>query len=337
MKGEYFIMCTAISVRCIDHYFGRNLDYEHGFGETITITPRNFKLSFRHYGDLKTHYAIIGMALVDDNYPLYFDATNEKGLSMAGLNFPVYAHYNPYINGKENFAPFELIPWILSQCSNIAECRKALENINIEDINFSEKLTNTPLHWIISDKNESLTVEPTKEGLKLYQNPVGVLTNSPTFEFHMFNLNNYMSLSERDPQNTFLKDNNLNIYSRGMGALGLPGDLSSTSRFVRACYVKEKSIFGKNETNTVTQFFHILYSVYQQNGCVEVSDKMFEKTIYSSCCNTDKGIYYYTTYGNSSICAVDMHNENLDSDELITFPLINEQKIFFQNKKNKCL
>lgn len=324
-------MCTAISVCCNEHYFGRNLDYEHDFGEKITITPRNFKLKFRNSGDLNDHYAIIGMALVEEEYPLYFDATNERGLSVAGLNFPIYAHYNAYVDGKDNIAPFEFIPWILSKCADITECRKLIVNINIINENFSEKLPVTPLHWIISDRNSSITVEPTKEGLKIFENPVGVLTNSPGFEFHMFNLNNYMRISEKEPENKFLKNVDLFAYSRGMGAFGIPGDLSSMSRFVRACYVKEKSVFESNEAGNISRFFHILYSVYQQKGCAEVENGLFEKTNYTSCCNTDRGIYYYTTYENSSISAVDMHKENLDSYMLKSFPLINTQKIFMQN------
>ena len=81
-------MCTAITFQTRDHYFGRNLDFEHGFGEKVVITPRNYPFTFRNTGRLNTHYAIIGMAVVDNNYPLYFDGTNEAGLSMAGLYFP---------------------------------------------------------------------------------------------------------------------------------------------------------------------------------------------------------------------------------------------------------
>ena len=324
-------MCTAVTMLSENFYFGRNLDYEHTFGEAVTITPRNFKLSFRHFDDIDNHYAIIGMAAVSNGYPLYFDATNEKGLSIAGLNFPEFAFYKTFEEGRYNIAPYEFIPWILSQCTNIIEVRELLKNINIEDVNFSEELQVTPMHWIISDKEASITVEPVKEGLMVYDNPVGILTNSPSFDMQMFNLNNYMALSRENPKNTFLKSTDLKAYSRGMGAMGLPGDLSSMSRFVRACFVREKSSFGLTEEEKITQFFHILYSVYQQKGVVDVENGKYEMTNYSSCCNTDKGIYYYTTYGNSAISAVDMHKENLDGDELKLFPLETKQKIFMQN------
>ncbi len=109
-------MCTAATLTTSDHYFGRNLDLEVSFGEGVTITPRNFEFEFRRAEPLRTHHAMIGMATVADGYPLYYDATNEHGLSMAGLNFPENAVYFPEADGATNITPFEFIPWILGQC-----------------------------------------------------------------------------------------------------------------------------------------------------------------------------------------------------------------------------
>ena len=116
-------MCTAVSFFSTHHYFGRNLDLEYSYEESVVITPRNFTLPFRQKLPLEKHFAIIGMAYVYENYPLYYDATNEHGLSMAGLNFPEYATYHSSIIKKDNIAPFELIPWILGQCKNIFEAK----------------------------------------------------------------------------------------------------------------------------------------------------------------------------------------------------------------------
>ena len=324
-------MCTAITYNTKDHYFGRNFDLEFSYKETVTIAPRNYPFKFRKVKDIDKHYAIIGMAYVSDNYPLYYDAINEKGLGMAGLNFPTNADYKEEKSNKDNIASFEFIPWILSQCSNIEETRKLLSKINIAKINFSEQLQASPLHWIISDKENSITVESVKDGLKIYDNPVGILTNNPTFDIQMFNLNNYMSLSIEPPKNNFSKKLNLDTYSRGMGALGLPGDLSSASRFVKATFTKMNSISGNSESESISQFFHILGSVDQQRGCVYMGEDKYEITIYSSCCNMDKGIYYYTTYENSQITAINMFKENLDGKELINYNLIKGQKIYMQN------
>ncbi len=324
-------MCTAITYNTKNHYFGRNLDLEYSYRETVTITPRNYPFKFRKVGDINKHYAIIGMAYVSDNYPLYYDAINEKGLGMAGLNFPGNADYKEEQNNKDNIAPFEFIPWILSKCANVDEALELLKEINIVNINFSDELPASPLHWIIADKKRSITVESVKDGLKIYDNPVGVLTNNPTFDIHMFNLNNYMSLSIEPPVNNFSKKLNLETYSRGMGALGLPGDLSSASRFVKASFTKMNSLSDSSESSSISQFFHILGSVEQQRGCVHMGEDKYEITIYSSCCNLDKGLYYYTTYENSQITAIDMHKENLDSSNLVNYDLIKDTQIFFQN------
>lgn len=324
-------MCTAITYNTKDHYFGRNLDLEYSYKETVTITPRNYPFKFRKVNDINEHYAIIGMAYVADNYPLYYDAINEKGLGIAGLNFPDNADYKQEDESKDNVAPFEFIPWVLSQCASIKEVKELLNKINLVDLSFSKELPVSPLHWIISDKEKSITVESVKEGLKVYDNEVGVLTNNPTFDIHMFNLNNYMNLSIEPPKNNFSKNLNLKTYSRGMGALGLPGDLSSASRFVKATFTKMNSLSGNSEKESISQFFHILSSVYQQRGCVHMGEDKYEITIYSSCCNLDKGIYYYTTYENSQITGIDINKENLDGNRLVNYDLIKDQQIRMQN------
>lgn len=324
-------MCTAITYKTKDFYFGRTLDYEISYGDEVTITPRNYEFNFRHKQNIKNHYAIIGMAYVTENYPLYYEAVNEKGLGIAGLNFVGNAQYNKKIEEKDNIMQFEFIPWILSQCTTVKEAQKLIEKMNFLDEPFSPNLPLAQLHWIISDSIESITVEAVKDGIKIYENPVGVLTNNPTFDKQMFELNNYMNLSTKSPKNTFAKSLNLDKYSRGMGAIGLPGDLSSQSRFIRAAFVKMNSVSKEEEKESVSQFFHILNSVEQQRGCCELDDGIFEITIYTSCCNASKGIYYYTTYDNHQITAIDMHKENLNSESLIRYPLIKDEQIKMQN------
>ena len=322
-------MCTAASYKTKDFYFGRTLDYDFSYGDQVVVMPRNFPLRFRHAGSLESHYAILGMAFVPGRDPLFYDGINEKGLGIAGLNFVGNARYNAPAEGRDNVAQFELIPWILAQCDSVAQARELLSRINILDEPYSEALPVAQLHWIIADRREAITVEAVAEGLKIYDNPVGVLTNNPPFDRQMFALNNYMSLSPRQPENRWGIP--LDAYSRGMGALGLPGDLSSQSRFVRVAYTKMHALSGDSEAESVSQFFHILGSVDQQRGCCEVADGKYEITLYTSCCNTDKGIYYYTTYDNHQITAVDMHRENLEGDTIVCYPLLREETIRFQN------
>lgn len=324
-------MCTAAAYTTRDFYFGRTLDYEFSYGEEIAITPRNFCLNFRHVQSHPSHYAIIGIAHVMDAYPLYYEAANEAGLAMAGLNFVGNAHYGEILSGKDNIASFELIPWVLCQCSNVAEAKKLLANIHIVSTAFCPSLPASQLHWLIADRENTITVESRMNGVHIMDNPVGVLTNNPPFEYQMHQLSRYMSLSTKNPENQFSKQLPLNAYSRGMGALGLPGDLSSESRFVRAAFVKMNSQCDGSEEESLSQFFHILGAVEQQKGCCEVAEGAFEYTIYTSCCNVSRGIFYYTTYSNRQISAIDLHRENLDGDSLIRFPLIAKQQIRFQN------
>lgn len=324
-------MCTAATYRTDDFYMGRTLDYEFSYGEEITVMPRNFPLSFRHGGGSDRHYAIIGMAHVADGYPMFYDAVNEKGLGMAGLNFAASARYSEPEDGKQNVAQFEFIPWVLSQFASLGQARSAIEKINLVGTTYDSRYPAAKMHWIIADKSGAITVEPTEGGLKIYDNAPGVLTNEPPFDMQLFNLNNYMRLSPRQPENSFSDALDLGTYSRGMGGLGLPGDLSSMSRFVRAAFTKLNSLSGSGEAESVGQFFHILGSVEQVRGCCEVAQDKYEITIYTSCFNADKGVYYYTTYNNRRITAVDMHRENLDSDSLARYPMLDKEDVLRQN------
>ena len=315
-------MCTAVVYKGKSKFFGRNLDLEYFYDEAVTITPKNFLLKFKKRIAIESHFAIIGMAYVVDNYPLYYDGMNDKGLAMAGLSFPGYAKYNKIDEEKENITPFELIPYVLGTCESVEEAKKLLSNINIVEINFSEKLPLTPMHFIISDGEKSITIESVQNGLNIYDNPIGVLSNSPEFDYQLFNLNNYMNLSKKAPKNSFNDKLDLKVYSRGMGGLGLPGDLSSVSRFVRASFVKSNLVKGVTDKEDISQFFHILSSVEQQKGCVKVDKEKYEYTIYSSCMDLEKGIYYYKTYDNSQIIGIDMNRYDLNSKEIKSYKIL---------------
>ena len=324
-------MCTAATYRTRDHYFGRNLDLEYSYREAITITPRHFPLSFRYVKPQAQHYAMIGMATVMDGYPLYYEATNEKGLSMAGLNFPGNASYLTEDAEKENVAPFEFIPYLLGQCANLEQAKDLLQRVNLVNTPFSPSLPLSPLHWIVADRDASITVEPMADGLRIHHNPIGVLTNNPPFDFHLYNLQNYLNISVDPAVNRFSRHIDMEPYSNGMGGIGLPGDFSSASRFVKAAFVKLNSRSGDSEEESVHQFFHILSSVAMPRGSVQIRPDEYEITLYSCCCNTDQGIYYYTTYEKSQITGIDMHRENLNSSALISYPLARQASIEIQN------
>lgn len=337
-------MCTGATYTSKNHYFGRNLDYDFSYGETAVIIPRNFPFYFREAGLVETHYAITGIAFISDvpadalvdgeqkSYPLLYDAINEKGLGMAGLLFANNAVFNDHVDGKDNIAQFEFLPWILGRCANLDEVKSLLANINLRNLAFSPELPPSELHWLITDlSGASIVVESVADGLKVYDNPIGILTNNPTFDKHLMNLSNYQHLSAKNPVNNFAPNYNFPIYSRGMGAIGLPGDLSSESRFVKASFTKLNSRSDSDELSSVSQFFHILHSVDQQNGCCDLGDNHFEHTLYSSCYNLEEGIFYYTTYNNHQITALSLSKSNLDDKNFSSFPLIETEQVNYLN------
>lgn len=213
-------MCTAATYRSQDFYFGRTFDYEFNYGEEVTVTPRNYPFPATAQNALTEHYAMIGIAHMAGDYPLYYDAVNEKGLGMAGLNFPGNAVYSKVQTGKDNIAQFEFIPWILGQCANVQEARVLLSHINLVDTPFNEKYPVSPLHWILADKEEAITIESVQEGLKIYDNPVGVLTNNPPFPIQMFRLNDYMSLSSESPTKPFFRRSEAEAVQQRHGSHG---------------------------------------------------------------------------------------------------------------------
>lgn len=352
-------MCTAASFASRDHYFGRNLDYEISYGEQVAITPRNYPFKFRSAGQIDSHYAIIGVAMIAPNYgvdyPLYYDAINEKGLGIAGLNFVGNAHYFPEAEGKDNIAQFELVPWILGQCANVAEAREKFDKINLLNVGFSDEFPPSDLHWMLYDTTGAcIVVESVADGLKIYDNPVGVMTNNPPFDKQLLKLSDFVHCSAAQPANVLAPSVDFNMYSRGMGGIGIPGDLSSSSRFAKVAFTKLNSKVppvtsslrsnssadapnnadnsaSDDDLNSVSQFFHILHSVDQQYGCCDLGNDKYEHTLYTSCCNLEKGYYYYTTYNNHQITLVNMHKEDLDGSELAHYPVVETEQIALQN------
>jgi len=325
-------MCTSLTFQTSDFYFGRNLDLEYNFSEKIVITPRQYPFIFKFAGTLSEHYAIIGTAQITDGCPLYAEAVNEKGLCLAALNFPGNAVYaETPESGKTNLAPFELFGFLLGTCATVKEAEEKLKAVCITHTAFKDGYPVAPLHWHIADKDRSLVLECIKDGMHLYENPVGVLTNNPPFPFQLTNLQNYMHLTSNPPENRFAPALKLAPYGQGMGALGLPGDASPASRFVRAAFCKWNTELPSGEEASVTQFFHILDNVAMVAGSVRTPENKLDRTTYASCINASRGIYYYKTYNNNQISAVSMHKTDLDGCAPVVFEQVNRQQICYQN------
>lgn len=337
-------MCTCITWENGSFYFGRNLDLDSSFGEKVVVTPRNFSLRFREGVGVSRHYAMIGMASANDSFPLYAEAVNEKGLGMAGLNFPGNAVYQepagqqeteagPGKNGRAGtaessaaalvcVASFEIIPWILSRCASVDEAEPYLRKMIVTNRAFAENMPPAPLHWMLADRSRCLVIEAVEEGLMIYDNPFGVLTNNPPFAYHRMNMNNYLNLTAESPANRFAPGLPLKTYAQGMGGLGLPGDASSASRFVRAAFLKWNSRAPEDEKSSVAQFFHILDGVAMVRGTVITEAGTYDITTYSCCVNTETGVYYYKTYDDSTVRSADMRAQDLDGDRLVLLDLL---------------
>ena len=323
-------MCTSLTFQTKDFYFGRNLDLEYNFGEKIVVTPRQYPFVFKFAGTLAQHYAIIGTAQITDGCPLYAEAVNEKGLCLAGLNFPGNAVYaKAPAERKTNLAPFELFGFLLGSCATVQEAEEKLKTVCITHTAFKDGYPVAPLHWHIADKDRSLVLECTEDGMHIYENPVGVLTNNPPFPFHLTNLQNYMHLTPNPPKNRFAPALDLSPYGLGLGAMGLPGDASPASRFVRAVFCKWNSEQPESEEASVTQFFHILDNVAMVSGTVLTPENKLDKTTYSSCINASRGIYYCKTYNNNQISAVRLFDTAFAAKDLIEFPMPDTQQIHY--------
>ncbi len=317
-------MCTGLALETKDglHLFGRNMDIEYSFNQSIIFIPRNFKcVNKSNKKELTTKYAVLGMGTIFDDYPTFADGMNEKGLGCAGLNFPIYVSYSKEdIEGKTNIPVYNFLLWVLANFSSVEEVKEALKNANIVDIPISENIPNTTLHWMISDiTGKSIVVEQTKEKLNVFDNNIGVLTNSPTFDWHVANLNQYVGLRYNQVPEFKLGDQSLTALGQGTGLVGLPGDFTPASRFIRVAFLRDAMIKNDKDSIDLIEFFHILNNVAMVRGSTRTVEEKSDLTQYTSCMCLEKGIYYYNTYENNQINAIDMNKENLDGNEIKTY------------------
>lgn len=341
-------MCTALTLNNNKiHLFGRNLDIEADYGWSVVITPRKFSIPLRFHKAQDQKYAVIGMGMVildqksKKNYPLYAEAANEEGLAIAGLNFPRTAFYPKpgTVKGAFEVTPFELIPFILSSFKTVKEVKAFIEknNLQIVDEPFSPQMLNSPLHFIIADKtDDSIVLEPCKDGLKVYDNKLGILTNNPTFDWQMTNLSFYQNLHQKQTNDAEWYHYNLQPFGQGFASYGLPGDWTPPSRFVKTAFLKATTDQNEDDENLIAQFFHILDNVSMVKGGIIVqtpnNKEAYDITLYSSCINLEESVYYYKTYKNNQINVIDLKKEKLDTDEIKTFKLVDKQSFNFVNK-----
>ena len=308
----------------------KNAGLEYHYSEEVVVTPRKYLFKCKACEDFQASFALTGIASVKNGYPLYYDAINECGLYMAGLNFVGNAKFAEAKDGFYHIAQYELIPFILGRAKSVPEALELISKTRLINTPYDESTPVSELHYFLGDGNRSITLEPCETGFSVYENPYGVLTNNPPFPYHESNVSNYMMLTSEKAENRFSDKIPIRAYSRGMGAFGLPGDLSSSSRFIRAAFAAANAAPKKSEAEAVAQMFHILDFVSQTEGLVR-TEQGAERTQYAVCANLHTGTYYYRTYDNSRITAVRLTEEAKDSSGLTRYPLKFQADILFEN------
>ena len=298
-------MCTAIAGNERSRYFGRNLDIEYDLQRSLISVPTGVKLRSRHQGEIERRCAFVGVGMIKDSFPLLFDGMNEYGIAVAALSFIGNAEYARFPTGSVNIASYELIPYVLSTCKSMSDVSAFLDEVCITDDAFAPDMPPSDLHWMISDGEKSIVAESVSDGMRYYPNPVGVLTNNPSFPSQLQNLSYYMRLTPDEPENSFCQGVKIERNSYGLGAVGLPGDCSSQSRFVRCSFVKLNADMDTSPELKISQLFHILSSCEMTKGCVRIKERR-EYTHYSCVMDTEKRIYYLRTYGSGRICSFDL-------------------------------
>ena len=308
-------MCTGIRFNDSDGnmYFGRNLDWSFGYGQRPVITGRNYEFESAFNGRVSAKYALIGMGIVEDGIPLYFDCGNEAGLAVAGLNFPGYAEFEASaVPGKTNVAVYEFPLWIAMNYSSVDEAEAALRGIALVAKSVNDKYPVSMLHWLIGDADRSIVVEYTKKGMEIYHNDTDVLANQPGFSWHRENLRNYMNVQSTMPEEVEWNEARLKPFGSGSMMRGLPGDYYSTSRFVRAAYLNANYPAKDSEEENISRLFHTLTGVAMIDGAATMSDGKYEKTIYTGGFSARTCTYYYNTYEDPAIKSVSLSDHSED-------------------------
>lgn len=288
-------------------------------------------LTFTNYKSINKHYAFLGLSKgVEDTYT-FADGVNEHGLSIAVLYFAGYAHYNDEIlKDKVNLAPAEVVSYLLATTKNIEEVLEAFDKINITNEMIKFIQTVPPFHWVILDKTgRSIIIEPLVTGIKVHENKLGVMANSPDYDWHLTNVRNYIGLENhhKDP----LEINGLVFepFGQGAGAFGMPGDFTPPARFIRTLFNKLTVEKANGEDNLVIQANNILNSVKIPRGSVITNKKTFDYIQHTAFMVPKSKSYYYQLYHNPSIIEVKLDDYDLSGNKAIV-KIINNTPTFIK-------
>lgn len=300
-------MCTAITLvsKSNEYFLGRTMDFSYDIAPKFFIIPRHYKWTNTLNGNLVIDsYKFIGIGQEAGGLLGFFDGVNEEGFAAAALYFAGYAKYEELGTDKykESISSIDFLHYILGKCRSINDLSVLLKNTNI--VGMKDPITNTvaPLHWIAMDKSrECVVIEPREGGVELINNQIGVMANSPDFNWHMTNLRNYTGVSPNQREEVSFGDTLLSPFGQGAGTTNLPGGFTSPERFVRATYLKMNIPTPKNSMEAINSCFHIVESVSIPKGAVTTKKDTYDYTKYTAFININTCEYFYKTYDNLQI------------------------------------
>lgn len=308
-------MCTAMTLQAQSNelFFGRTMDFSHDIIPQLYIVPSSYIWNNNLNNNLiKDSYRFIGLVQALDEILGFFDGVNEKGFAAAVLYFAGYAKYNTTMhNDAKQIASIDFLHYILGRCASVKELSSLLNDITIIGIPDPVTKVIAPLHWIATDRSGAcVVIEPTDKGLELINNPIGVMSNSPDFNWHMTNLRNYTETSPRQIEQVFWDNIRLTPFGQAAGTTTLPGGFTSPERFVRTAYLKTHLPKPKDSREAIVACFHILENVSIPKGAVITNRNTYDYTKYTAFINTNTCEYFYKTYDNLDIKTASLWQRN---------------------------
>ena len=326
------LACTGIRIEAEDGsiVYARTLEFGVDLQSQVLLLPRGYEFvgttaSGKPGLTWTSKFAAVGMNAY--HYDLLMDGVNEHGLAAGGFYLPGFAEYQQTNPGEEPqaIAPWEVITWILTNFTNVEEVRAALGGIKVAAAPFDERHGVPPLHYIAHDASgKSLVIEYVDGKLHTYDNPIGVITNSPAFDWHVTNLRNYINLTASNVPPVALGQLRLDQLGQGSGLKGLPGDFTPPSRFVRAVALSQDAFRGRTGADSVRDAFHILDSFDIPRGVVRPAEgdrEPYEYTQWTSAIDLANRTYYFHTYENRRVRSIELAKFNLDAEQPITVVL----------------
>lgn len=322
-KGMNIGLCTAISLqsRQTVSFFGRTMDFSYPIEPKLYIMPRNYVWhNILNMNQFCNRYCFVGTGQESEGMMGFFDGINEKGFAAAALYFPGYAKYDLKSEGekKRSIAAVDFVHYLLGKYGSVEELEEVPQQISLFGIPDPVTKTVAPLHWIAADRSgKSVVIEPTEQGLKLFPNPIGVLANSPDFQWQMTNLRNYTVVSQEQVSEVSWGEVSLKPFGQAGGTMPLPGGYTSPERFARTAFQKTHVQLPADDTETVIACFHILENVTVPKGVVMTDRGTCDYTKYIALMNTKTCEYFFKTYENSEIAVASLWDHYEDRKQPI--------------------